>query len=101
MSKTRRSSKSDPPATTSKNFPKSTFGRSNSDENVKSTAKKKKITKALPANINEQDEIPIEIQHKLMQITDPQLTIKDRVALEIEMMKNVEEKRILLKFKSN
>jgi len=102
-SKTRRSSKSDPPATTSKNFPKSstTFGRSNSDENVKSTAKKKKITKALPANINEQDEIPIEIQHKLMQITDPHLTIKDRVALEIEMMKNVEEKRILLKFKSN
>jgi hypothetical protein len=48
------------------------------------------------------DEIPKHIKHKLYKITDPSISIKERVQLELDMMKaNPEEKRILLKFKSN
>jgi len=47
------------------------------------------------------DEIPIEMQRKLYKITDPTLTIKEKVQLELEMMKgSPEEKRIFLKYKS-
>jgi hypothetical protein len=48
------------------------------------------------------DEIPKYIKHKLYKISDPELSIKERVQLELDMMKtNPEEKRILLRFKRN
>lgn len=44
--------------------------------------------------------IPIEMQHKLCRITDPNISIKEKVELELEMMKgSPEEKRLYLQYK--
>jgi len=98
-SKNRRSSKFDA-ATTTKRIPKSQTSADRSSDKSGKSKVKKKTTKTLPTKNHEQDKIPIEIQHKLMKVTDPELSIKDRVEMEIEMMKDPEEKRILVKFKN-
>lgn len=45
--------------------------------------------------------IPIEMQHKLCRITDPNISIKEKVELELAIMKgSPEEKRLYLQYKS-
>jgi hypothetical protein len=82
-----------------KNLPKrrSSFGNGSvSGQSVGSIISRTKTKQEL------MDEIPNYIKHKLYKITDPELSIKERVQLELDMMKtSPEEKRILLKFKRN
>jgi hypothetical protein len=49
------------------------------------------------------EEIPKHLQSKLYEITDPSLSIKERIEVEMKVLKSVspEEKRIILKFKNS
>lgn len=50
----------------------------------------------------DQRSIPIEVQKKLYRITDPNITIKQRVELELEFMRGTpEEKRLYLEFRNH
>lgn len=49
-----------------------------------------------------QKDLPIEIQQRLYAVTDPNISIKERVELELEFMKgSPEEKRIYLEFRNH
>jgi flagellar biosynthesis GTPase FlhF len=50
----------------------------------------------------DQKDLPIEIQQKLYRVTDPDISIKNKVLLELEFMNGTpEEKRIYLEFRSH
>jgi hypothetical protein len=62
----------------------------------------------LPLNISSmekrrssQEELPIEVQRKLALITDPATPMKERLEIEVEMMKNPKEKSYLSEFRHN
>lgn len=60
----------------------------------------------LPLNISKkekrrasQEDLPMEVQRKLAIITDPDTSMKKRLEIEVEMMKNAEEKSYLSEFR--
>lgn len=71
------------------------------DTATTSSSNRKSPKPSTSTTTTEIDEIPIEMQHILQKFTDPTLTIKEKVQLELDMMKgSPEQKRIFLKYKS-
>lgn len=63
--------------------------------------KSKSMDVSLKPQINQKD-LPIEIQQKLYRVTDPDISIKKKVELELEFMKGTpEERRIYLEFRNH
>jgi hypothetical protein len=94
-SKASSSSKSLPPSSSSRRLSSNKTRTKNSTTGSSRSLKTKTKQELM-------DEIPNDIKHKLYKMSDPELSIKERVLLELDMMKtSPEEKRILLKFKRN
>ena len=91
-------------SSSSKSLPPSSSSRRLSSNKTRTKTSTTGSSRSLKTKTKQElmDEIPNDIKHKLYKMSDPELSIKERVLLELDMMKtSPEEKRILLKFKRN
>lgn len=90
------------PSTRSRGIPRKSYSTGNasttSTRSSRRVAKSKSIDRSKP-ELN-QRELPMEIQRRLYAVTDPDISIKEKVERELEFMKGTaEEKRIYLQYR--